>query len=204
MGWVQVKNFNSAKMGHEKGWCLKNVRLGYGISAKAGFPTAKADMQWNKNNGTLHTDRNSIPKGVNVPLYWDTSSSAEHITVSCGDGANMWSDGKKMAIWKKVGFFGWGEFCVAERVVRKDDTPSGFLPAKGYWGFGDNDPRIGQLSQFMRKTFPAYTSPKALGNYYGPNIMASIKEFQRRTGLEADGNTGPKTYAKLKQYGFKG
>ena len=55
----------------------------------------------------------------------------------------------------------------------------------------------------MYHTFPAYTSSKALGNYYGKYIKASITEFQKRTGLEADGNTGPITLAKLKEFGFK-
>ena len=61
----------------------------------------------------------------------------------------------------------------------------------------------------MRKTFPAYTSEKALGNLYGPYIKASIKEFQRRAKAEGnynstiDGYTGPITLASLKLYGFK-
>ena len=54
----------------------------------------------------------------------------------------------------------------------------------------------------MRQMFPAYTSAKALGNYYGKYITASIKEFQKRTGLYPDGCVGPKTYDKLKYYGF--
>lgn len=81
---------------------------------------------------------------------------------------------------------------------------AGFLPPKGYWGLGDNDARVGQLAYFMRSVFPLYTPKSALGDYYGPNIKNSIREFQRRNGLEADGNTGPITYGKLKQYGFRG
>lgn len=79
-----------------------------------------------------------------------------------------------------------------------------FLPPKGYWGYGDRDARVGQLASFMYKTFPAYTNKKALGNFYGNYLMASIKEFQRRTGLVADGNTGPITYKMLQKYGFNG
>lgn len=83
-------------------------------------------------------------------------------------------------------------------------TPSGsFFPPKGYFSEGDTSPNVGKIALFMRRVFPVYTSPKALGNYYGPYIKASIKEFQKRTRLEADGCVGPKTLAKLKQYGFK-
>ena len=80
-----------------------------------------------------------------------------------------------------------------------------FLPAKGYWGPGDNDKRVGQIASFMRRVFPSYTSAKALGNYYGPYIKSSILEFQKRTGMsrkDCDGCVGPITLAKLRSYGF--
>ncbi len=80
---------------------------------------------------------------------------------------------------------------------------TGFLPTRGYWCYGDYDTRVGQLASFMYATFPAYTKKAALGNYYGKNLKSAITEFQKRTGLDADGCTGPITYAKLKQYGFK-
>ena len=88
-------------------------------------------------------------------------------------------------------------------IVFDTETASGFFPAKGYFTFGDTHPNIGKVAQFMRNVFPAYTSKAALGNYYGVNIQASIKEFQRRTGLEQDGNLGPLTLAELKRYGFR-
>ena len=78
-----------------------------------------------------------------------------------------------------------------------------FFPAKGYWGYGDYDARVGKIASFMHKTFPAYTKKAALGNWYGPNLKKAITEFQRRTKLEADGNVGPLTLKKLQQYGFK-
>lgn len=80
-----------------------------------------------------------------------------------------------------------------------------FLPAKGYWGPGDNDKRVGQIAAFMRRVFPAYTSAKALGSYYGPYLKSSILQFQKRTGMsraDCDGCVGPKTLAKLRSFGF--
>jgi len=88
----------------------------------------------------------------------------------------------------------------------KETKPSGdssFFGKKGYFSLGDSSPNIGKIAEFMYKNFPLYTSKKALGNYYGPYIKGSIAEFQRRTGLKADGCVGPLTLAKLKQYGFK-
>ena len=78
-----------------------------------------------------------------------------------------------------------------------------FLPAKGYFGIGDSNKKVGMIAEFMHKKFPSYSPKSVLGNYFGKNLAASIKEFQRRTKLQADGNVGPKTLAMLKKYGFK-
>ena len=99
------------------------------------------------------------------------------------------------------GILGWDEMMDGTRVVKYTEAKS-FLPAKGYWCKYDEDERVGCLARFMYRTFPAYTSKKALGNIYGNYLSASIKEFQKRTGLYPDGCTGKITYAKLQEYGF--
>lgn len=78
-----------------------------------------------------------------------------------------------------------------------------FLPARGYFMKGDVSPNIGKIAEHMYKWFPTYTDKRALGNTYGPYLIAAITEFQRRTGLEADGYFGPLTLAKLESFGFK-
>ena len=86
----------------------------------------------------------------------------------------------------------------------KDEAKSdSFFPPHGYFKKGDTHENVGKIASFMRKTFPSYTSEKALGNYYGDNLIKSIKEFQRRTGLDPDGRTGPLTLAMLEKHGFK-
>lgn len=82
-------------------------------------------------------------------------------------------------------------------------TKSRFLPAKGYFAKGDVSAKVNKIALFMLKTFPAYTKTAALGNTYGDNLIAAIKEFQKRTGLVVDGMLGAKTLAMLKRYGFK-
>lgn len=88
----------------------------------------------------------------------------------------------------------------AEKITKKDTD---FLTEKGYFSKGDKHPNIAKIAEFMYSTFPSYTKKSALGSYYGKNLIASISEFQKRTGLESDGVFGPKTLRKLKQYGFK-
>ena len=86
----------------------------------------------------------------------------------------------------------------------KQTVSNNILGARGYIKLGDQSDGISRIASFMYKQFPAYTKKQALGNYYGKYIQASIKEFQHRTGLEADGCIGPLTLAKLKSFGFMG
>ena len=78
-----------------------------------------------------------------------------------------------------------------------------FLPSRGYFKKGDVSENVGKIAKFMYKTFPSYTSEKALGNTYGDNLIKDVKEFQKRTGLKVDGYFGEKTLKKLEEYGFK-
>lgn len=86
-------------------------------------------------------------------------------------------------------------------------STTGFLPPKGYWTKGDIDPRIGQLDDFLYRTFPSYY-PSELGNLrgnlFGVTTTKWIREFQRRVGIVDDGSVGRITYGKLREYGFKG
>lgn len=202
MGWQNIRQFDPSKMGTRKGWCLQNCRLGFGINV-GHFASAKADCEYQRAHGTLHP-MSEYSSNTAVPVYIRTNGAYWHVVVD--DHGTIWSDGKRLSTLQGLDVQGWGEFCDNQRVVewQNDPQPAGFLPAKGYWCRYDKDDRVAQLAQFMRSTFPAYTPAAALGPVYGDNLWRSIKEFQRRTGLEQDGNTGPITYNKLKEYGFKG
>lgn len=197
--YEQVIAADPKKMGKAKGWCLQNTRLAFGI--KVGhYASAKADMLAQKKAGTLHPI-SELPKGLSVPVYIDTTSANEHVELYYK--GTWYSDGKKVKAPKAASVFGWGECCDGVQVVKKAKLNT-FLPAKGYWCFGDTDKRIGKLADFMVKTFPAYTSKKAKGNYFGKFLRSSITEFQKRCHLYPDGCVGPKTYKQLQKCGFKG
>lgn len=207
MGWQQVRNFNINKMGKKKGWCLQNCRLGFGISSGK-YASAIADKNAQAKAGTLHPIE-TLPSNVSVPIYTKGGGKYGHVLVS--DRGTIYSDGAKSNLNIHGQVYGWGELCDGVRVVNYVNTTpapahsnNNFLPTRGYWRKGDCDPKIGRVASFMRLNFPAYTSPQALGNYYGNFIWSSIREFQRRTGLQPDGNIGSITYAKLKSYGFQG
>lgn len=72
---------------------------------------------------------------------------------------------------------------------------------------GSSGSLVKELQNFMLKEFSAYSgSIKRTGGAdgsFGNGTKAVIEQFQSRTGLAADGVVGPKTWAKLAQYGFK-
>lgn len=194
MAWEQIKSFYPKDMGTKKGWCLQNCRLGFHIYTGK-YASAKTAYEAAKKNGTLK-NMYDLPKNISVPVYQATTSKYGHVIVY--DKGTYYSDGK---VVKPTGLLGWDTMMDGVQVV-KITTQSNFLPSKGYWGPGDYDKRISYLATFMRREFPSYTSAKALGPSYGKYLTSAIKEFQKRTGLYVDGMVGPKTYKKLKEYGF--
>ena len=115
MSYIQVKTFNPSKMGKRDGWCLMNVRLGFGIT-NGKFPSAKADMESQRANGTLHPI-STLPTDCAVPVYLNTTSPYEHVEV-CVNGKTWYSDGKIVKAPAKSIIFGWGELCDGVRVVK--------------------------------------------------------------------------------------
>lgn len=114
--WTQVRAFNPANMGTTPGWCLRNCRLGFGITSGT-FANARADMNSQRANGTLHTDL-PPPADIAVPVYCESGTPNGHVVV--WDHGTVWSDGSivpnGLANWRTV--YGWGELCDGKRVVQ--------------------------------------------------------------------------------------
>jgi hypothetical protein len=68
---------------------------------------------------------------------------------------------------------------------------------------GSTGPAVLALQQFMTRVFRSYNGYTPNGQF-GPATEAGIREFQKRSGLGADGIVGPATLAKLRASGFKG
>lgn len=99
--WIQLRNFTLSKMGKTKNFCLRNVRLAYGIPAK--YANAKLAMNENKNRGLLHP-LSSIPKDCVVPVFTDKGIFG-HVMVC--DHGTYYSDGVKVN--KPNTNYQWGE-----------------------------------------------------------------------------------------------
>lgn len=87
------------------------------------------------------------------------------------------------------------------KVVQKPTTVDSSLHSRGYWKYGDKNAKLGEIAQFLYSN--GYANKQALGNTFGPNLLAGVKNFQSKNNLEADGNIGPLTLAKLREKGFE-
>ena len=177
----------------------------------------EATGKWPKRTGDMNA-RNWVYRlpenGYGTRISAPNGNKCVGVRTSGKYGHVVWSDGSL-----HISEYNWdsrGNY--SERNVHAGDyrwyiiksAPSGFLPSRGYWKYGDKDARAGQMASFRRDKFPAYTPASALGNDFGPNLLRAVKEFQRRAKDDGkyndviDGNVGKKTYAALKQYGFTG
>lgn len=113
--WQQTLDFDIKRMGTTPGMCLQNCREGFGIPYGR-FPSALADMEYQRANGTLHTT--TPPDYLQVPVYIDTSSPYEHVVV--WDKGTVYSDGVEIRTGLSgLKVFGWGELCDGRRVVSR-------------------------------------------------------------------------------------
>lgn len=82
------------------------------------------------------------------------------------------------------------------------------LPQRGYFKKGDSGEDIEIISSFLAMNFIGYEAKikirieDMLGDYFGNNLEAWIKEFQKQNNLEADGCIGTITLNKLREYGL--
>lgn len=122
MAYVQVRKFDQTKAGKVSGFCLRNVRLGYGISNK--YLTATIAWQHTQQ----HKNR-TIPKGVDVPLFYSWKTPG-HINVRLASG-KVWNDGRIFsslstfeASMPSAKYLGWGESVNDVKVIKEDEVTS--------------------------------------------------------------------------------
>lgn len=119
--WKQDRTFTLSKMGTTKNFCLRNVRLAYGIGGK--YANAKQAMNENRTKGTLHALA-TIPDNVAVPVF--TSSGVFGHVMVCNKGV-YYSDGKRVG--KPNNSYQWGELLNGVRVVSWVNSKPASKPA---------------------------------------------------------------------------
>lgn len=176
MGWRQVKPFNQSAAGTKSGYCLQNVRLGYGIAAK--YPNAIG--AWNATQ--QHRDRN-IPAGVDVPLFYSYKEDG-HVNVRLADG-RVWSDGNiysSLSAYESthpaVKYLGWGESINDVRIIE-------YVSAQG--GTMLTEAQVQKLYLLLRGT---NGDPGGVKNYTGKSLdfvlndMTNSQELKDRKTLK--------------------
>lgn len=115
--WIQVRAFYPADMGTTPGWCLQNSRLGFHIYSGT-YMTARADMEAQQANGTLHSG--TPPDYIAVPVYYANYNITPAGHVAVWDHGTVWSDGVQFPSIDSVtnSYVGWGELCDGARVVQ--------------------------------------------------------------------------------------
>lgn len=155
MSYKKVKSFSQSKAGKVNGYCLQNVRLGFGINVK--YPNAITAWK----NTQQHADRN-IPSGVDVPLFY-TYGKDGHVNVRLSDG-RIWNDGtvfKDLADYlskrPQVSYLGWGESLNGVRVI--EHTPDPAPAPKPIFNLPPVDSKVKlRFPQTPRTTFKAGTA----------------------------------------------
>ena len=81
------------------------------------------------------------------------------------------------------------------KFIDYDTKPGGsFLPPRGYYMIGDCDDHVAMIDDFL--------AGKTEGNYFGTYTKFAVQAFQHEVGIEEDGNIGPITLGKMKDYGL--
>lgn len=107
----------------------------------------------------------------------------------------------------------WYDVFVGGPIVRPGPPPKPPAPGSNLLRVGSTDhAAVRAVQDFLRHTFPAYKDSVSwmhgallgVDGVFGHQTEAWVREFQRRTGITADGIVGPQTRAKMRDYGFRG
>lgn len=145
--WKQIKPFNQSLAGKRVGFCLQNVRKGYGIAAEYVIAIEAWDAVVAAKQG--HKDR-SIPAG-DVPLFY-TYKTDGHVNVRLANG-KVWSDGTiylnlddYLAKHTSVHYLGWGESLNGVRVLQSVPDPKHMETVrKGTWNVRSTNSTSGSI-----------------------------------------------------------
>lgn len=165
------------------------AQLSKGAMEAVGIPMVSgANSQWER---TAWAYRGKISEGyaedeVCLVFRWDTDHMG-HVGVYLGDGTVVHAKGHDWGVIREkladTAFTHWGQ-------------PEGLLtegPIRPVLRQGASGAAVTLLQTLLRDV----VTPIGVDGAFGPETLAAVKSFQKRTGLTADGVVGPKTWAAL-------
>ena len=167
------------------GWNGSNTTNGGAKYQSGGVPDINANGLINKCTN-ISTDFSSITMGEVVWMSGHVEKKKKNgQVIECSPAFNnkVQITNLTQRAWKKHGYLPWITY-----------SSSNFLPSRGYFKKGDSGKNVEKICDFL-STF-------VKGDYFGDYAVACTKVFQKQNGLEADGNIGPITLAKMKEKGF--
>lgn len=176
----QLRAFDPSKGGSKPGYCLQNVRLGYGI------PALYNDAWTAWKNTDQHTS--TIPVGVAVPLYYDYTDKAGnrygHINVRLADG-RIWNDGRIfqsmttfVSSMSNVKYVGWSTSVNKVKVITIGvDMPTAKDVTDYFKAWEKRPPTASELKDYTSKGW-RYLLDKLLASQDGKRA-SQVKELNR-------------------------
>lgn len=175
----QLRDFNPSKNGSKPGYCLQNVRLGYGVAPLYN----DAWTAWK--NSKQYTS--AIPTGVDVPLYYDYTDKAGnrygHINVRLKDG-RVWNDGKFYASTatfnrshSNVKYVGWSTEVNKVTVIKEKDMPTAKDVTDYFKAWEKRSPTAKEIKDYTSKGW-RYLLDKLLDSQDGRRA-SQVKELNK-------------------------
>lgn len=201
---ARMKGFGTFRPGR----CLEAVWRAFGAVASIGphagqYPYALKGWQYSEKK---HAGDRTVPAGA--PVYFTAGSNGfGHVAISLGGNRVLSTDIPSAgligvttieAIEKRWGrkYLGWTGDFLGHSLSKLGLSTTKPAASGATLKLGSHGPEVKRLQDTLNRRYPLYSRLREDG-VFGPRTAATVKEFQRRSGLHVDGIFGPKTRAKL-------
>lgn len=143
----------------------------------------------------------ALIQGIKDAVALTVTWGAKNNTNGHRDWVSTQCPGDALYAMARKGTFNSGATRIVKTVSRATTAVRQALSTKAILRQGSKGTAVRNLQSGLRRVFPSYAKIAVDGDF-GPATKRAVQEFQRRSGLSADGIVGAKTRAALKRYGI--